>query len=396
MLAPDTADAVPAERGVRREIERRPDVDGPGLHAVREPPGPLGVGGLDVGREPVPGVVRHPDRLIVIAVVAHHGQHRAEDLVLRDLGVLVDVRDHRRLVPEAPAAGGRITPPAADEHPRAGRARPVNQAFHPRDLGTVDDRTDDVGRIGRIPPRQGADRRGQRAEHLVVARGVDDEPGRERATLAAVAHAHTDRHRQGDGQIGVVQDDIRRLPPEFQTDLADADRGTFVDPLTDAGRAGEVIHVHPRVARQRLARHGLVERADDVEHARRQIGVLVCHSGDERAGQRRVRGRLQHHGVTRGQCVLDLPDVGHERRVPWRDRPDHAIRLIADAAVARQADARVHADVGLPREAADQVVEVGHVVSHHVDVRTDVRSGCARLGDLDLLGRQCLLAQAIL
>jgi hypothetical protein len=56
----------------------------------------------------------------------------------------------------------------------------------------------------------------------------------------------------------------------------------------------------------------------------------------------------------------------------------------------------VHPGVGLPREAADQVVEVRHVLGHHVDVRADVRHRGAGLGDLDLLGRRRLLAQRVL
>ena len=44
-------------------------------------------------------------------------------------------------------------------------------------------------------------------------------------------------------------------------------------------------------------------------------------------GQRRVLGGLEHDGVARGERRAELPDGDQRRRVPGRDRADHADRL---------------------------------------------------------------------
>src|SRR5947209_17032528 len=77
-----TADPVTAEWSIRRQVERVVDVDGAGPQALGHGPGPILVTGLHVGRQTVTRIVGNPYGLVVVTVVPHDGQHRAEHLVL--------------------------------------------------------------------------------------------------------------------------------------------------------------------------------------------------------------------------------------------------------------------------------------------------------------------------
>ena len=72
--------------------------------ALRDPEGAADVPRPDRGREPVAGAVGPLDRLGLV-VEPLHGHHRAEDLVLDHLVVLLEVGDHGRLEVEAGAVG---------------------------------------------------------------------------------------------------------------------------------------------------------------------------------------------------------------------------------------------------------------------------------------------------
>ena len=68
----------------------------------------------------------------------------------------------------------------------------------------------------------------------------------------------------------------------------------------------------------------LVAAGHDVEHAGRQH--LVEDLADQQRAARRVRRRLQHHGVAGEQRRADLPAGQHDREVPRGDRGDDADR----------------------------------------------------------------------
>ena len=73
----------------------------------------------------------------------------------------------------------------------------------------------------------------------------------------------------------------------------------------DDRAAGEADHVDPRVDGQQLAGFD-AGRRDDVDHTRRNVGVLVDDSGQRQTGQRRQRRRLEHDGIARGQRGADF------------------------------------------------------------------------------------------
>ena len=76
---------------------------------------------------------------------------------------------------------------------------------------------------------------------------------------------------------------------------------------------------------------------DEVEDARRQAGAQREFAKRQR-GQRRLARRLRHHGAAGGDRRRDLAGDHRRRKIPWRDRRDHADRLLDDD------DARIGAE----------------------------------------------------
>ena len=76
-------------------------------------------------------------------------------------------------------------------------------------------------------------------------------------------------------------------------------------------------------ADERLA--GGAGAGDDVDDARRQVGLLAD-LGEEQRGQRRGLGRLEHDGVAAGQRRGDLPRQHQQREVPRDDLAGDAER----------------------------------------------------------------------
>ncbi|MNP03488.1 hypothetical protein D3C76_953730 [compost metagenome] len=154
--------------------------------------------------------------------------------------------------------------------------------------------------------------------------GVDSAGGG--AVLAGVVVA-VGAHALYDGvDVGVVADDHRRLAAEFQMGALEGAGGGLEDLLAGDDIAGERHHAHARVADQRAA-DALAATADEVQHARRK-DLGECRRQRQHR-QRRVLGRLEHHGIAGGQRRGDLPRGHHQRVVPWRDGSDHAERVAA-------------------------------------------------------------------
>ena len=92
----------------------------------------------------------------------------------------------------------------------------------------------------------------------------------------------------------VVEDDVGGLAAELEGDLLVGAGDRLGDRLADVGRAGEGDLVDVRVLDQRVA--GLAGAGDDVDDARRQVGLLAD-LGEQQRGQRGGLGRLEHDGV---------------------------------------------------------------------------------------------------
>jgi hypothetical protein len=114
-----------AEVGLCRH--RPVDPDDAGFQPCGDSVGAGDVAGLQAGGEPVDGAVGHLDRLVP-AVERLLGDHRPEDLLLHDVGVVGLVGDDGGLVKEA----GAVDPLTSDDEPAAFFGRRDAQAAHRR------------------------------------------------------------------------------------------------------------------------------------------------------------------------------------------------------------------------------------------------------------------------
>ena len=144
-------------------------------------------------------------------------------------------------------------------------------------------------------------------------------------------------------EVGVGEDDVRRLAAELERDLLQVARRGLHDQLADLGRAGERDLSTSGCApapRPRLAVAG-----DDVDHARREARFLHQLAEPQRR-QRRLLGRLEHDRAAGRQRRAELPRRHQQREVPRDDLADHADRLAQRVGEERRPGA------GTPRSAS--------------------------------------------
>ena len=192
------------------------------------------VAGVDVRREAVLGVVRLGDGL-VLGLERRDRRDRAEDLLPVDLGVVGYVDQDRRRVEEAGAAV-RL---AADHDRRTGRDRAVHEPGHRLDRLLVDERA----HVGAVVLAAAEGERthpvGELLGELVGDRGVHQEPVRGGAGLAHVAHLGEHRAVDRSVDVGVVEDQERRVAAELHADPLQLVGGLLDQLLPDPGGAGE-------------------------------------------------------------------------------------------------------------------------------------------------------------
>ena len=110
VLAADSALLVAAERDLGARVDAAVDDHRAGADLAGDGLRTLAVARVHRARQPVDAVVGHAHRVVVVLVRQRH-EHRPEDLVAHDLGVLGHVGEQRRLVVVAlcrtAAAAGR-------------------------------------------------------------------------------------------------------------------------------------------------------------------------------------------------------------------------------------------------------------------------------------------------
>ena len=220
------------------------------------------------------------------------------------------------------------------------------------------------------PSRIARARSASRADELVVDRVLDEQP---RAGHAGLAGGREDARHDAVGrglEVGVGEHDVRRLAAQLQATRA---RGATAAPriTARAGRRSPPVKATlstPGMRDQRRARV-LAEAGDDVEHAGREAGLLDQLGELERRG-RRLLGRLDDHAAAGGQRRRELPAHQQHRRVPRRDRGDHADRLAqrVDRRSRPVGGDRLAADlVGRPREVVVVVGQPAQLALHLAD-----------------------------
>ncbi len=183
-------------------------------------------------------------------------------------------------------------------------------------------------------------------------------------------------------EVGVVEDDDRRLATELEVQPLDLVGGDPCDVLAGVRVAGHRHHPDLGVADERVA-DDRAAAGDHVEHARRQdVGRDL---GQDQRRQRGPDGRLEDDRVAGREGRADLPAGHHDRVVPRRDGRDHAHRFAAD-----ERGVAFHVLVrGLALEQARGAREEPQVVDHDrdlVDRGGDRLAGVLRLEATQLVG----------
>jgi hypothetical protein len=134
------------------------------------------------------------------------------------------------------------------------------------------------------------------------------------------------------------------------------------------GGPGQRNHVHPPVLGELLP--DLVPGGgDDVEHARRQVGLLSGDLAEQRGGPRAVRRRLEHDAAARREGGPDLGQVDLGGKVPRSDGADHTDRLPAQRAAGDAAEGLRLAERGLPLVTLGEVGDPAQTFNRDIELR---------------------------
>ena len=128
-------------------------------------------------------------------------------------------------------------------------------------------------------------------------------------------------------QVGVGEDDLRRLAAELERHALERRAAAAAITLPPVGRAGEGDLVDAGVRDHRRAGVARRCRCTTLTDAGREARLLASARANASADDRRVLRRLEHDRVAGGERRRELPGRQHQRRVPRRDRADDADRL---------------------------------------------------------------------
>ena len=166
----------------------------------------------------------------------------------------------------------------------------------------------------------------QLRDERLVDRLLHEQPRAGAADVALVEVDPVDDPLDRLVERAVVEDDVRGLAAELERQLDAGARELALDRLADLGRAGERDLVDVGVLDEMRA--GRAVAGDDVDDARRQLGLAADVGEDERRQRRRL-GRLEHDRVAAGERRRDLPGEHQQREVPGDDLAGDAERARA-------------------------------------------------------------------
>ena len=170
-------------------------------------------------------------------------------------------------------------------------------------------------------------RLGQAAGELVIDSVLHEDAVGADTGLAGIAVFRG--HGAGDGRvdIGIVEDDQRRVAAELEAHLLQCVGALAHQDAADLGRAGEGHLADAVVIAQRLANGRAVHAGNDVDDTGGDAGALG-QLGKRQRRQRCLLGRFQHTGAARGDPRGDLAGDHRDRKIPRGDRAKHADRLL--------------------------------------------------------------------
>src|SRR5918996_688235 len=310
-LAAEAGLLVAAERGGGVEAGVRVRPDHARAQALRHREDARALLRPDAGREAVGRVVRLLDRLVGRAE-GEHGEDGPEDLLLRDPVALCHVREHRR-----------HEPPTLLGEP-AGRLVDLRALLLPGRHELPDlfqlllrvDRPDVRVLVERVADAERAHPSLQLGDRRLVDRLLHEEPGARAADVALVEVDAVDDALDGLVERGIVEDDVRGLPPELERELLAAPGDRFLDRLAHLRRAREGDLVDAGVLDE-LGACAAVS-GDDVHDSGGKLGLAEDVAEEERRERRRLR-RLEDDRVPGRERGRDLPGEHEEREVPGDD-----------------------------------------------------------------------------
>ena len=258
----------------------------------------------------------------------HRGKHWSKDLFLLDPHAGLHVLEDRRRNEDA--ALDRLDGRSTSVNSGAFLLTDLDVLIHTIELRTVDDGAHCRRRVVGVTRHD----RLRDFTHLVEQLILDlliDEDARTGVTGLTCVVEHSPRNGRGGGihVWAVRQHDVWCLAAQLERDrLGVALCGVLEEVLTDLGGAGEGELLHVHVLAERTAR-GWSKTWDHVQHAIGQT-CLRAEFGEQQCRQRRLFGRLQHHGVACGKCCANLPRGDDQWIVPRHYCANHTHRLSFD------------------------------------------------------------------
>src|SRR5216683_4740879 len=319
-LAAEAGLLVAAEGRNWVELVEAVDPDRAGLQRAGHLMGAAQVARPDRGGKPVVGVVALKNRVVFIRE-RDRCADRAENLLARDPHLIVDAGEQRR-VDEVALTGSRL---AAGRHLGALLLANVEITLDSIELLARNQRSDRALLIEGIAHGDALAEICQLTHHLVVLVALHENPRARAAYLTRIEeHAH---HRGGHGliEVGVRENDIRRLAAEFQRNLLEVSGGGLEDDLADLRRTGEGDLVDFGMLGDRTA-GARSEAGDDVEDTLGQPG-FHDQLTEAKGRQRSLLGRLEDDRVAAGERGPKLPRGHQQREIPRDDLPADSNRL---------------------------------------------------------------------
>ena len=327
---------------------------------------------------------------VVGAVVGHHRQHRAEQLLLQHLHVRRRPGDDVQR--QLPVAGRRLRRAGGD-----GGALGARVGQHRLDALELPV-ADDAGEVGvalgvaAVELLEAAlDRRHERIDALARHQRVV----RRDADLPAVDRLAVRDAQRRVGHRVVARDHRRRLAAEFQRHRGQVLRRGAHDDLADRRRAGEDDVVEGQRGEdvrvdQFLADHRHQVFAEDLAEQRLE----------HRVGRRRHLRHLDHHAVACGQRGDQRAHRQVDREVPRHDHADHALGLVQDlhAVAEEQQLGRALAGFHPALQVRDRVVGFEHRTQQVQHLRfgrgAEAEVGAHRFGQQVLVALRLALQRA--
>src|SRR5579883_353866 len=260
-------------------------------------------------------------------LVCQYRQDGPEDFFLRDAHIAGHIGEHGRLH-EIPALKSRRMTFAADNELGAFVDARLDVFLNALVLLYAGQWAQSYILVSRIAHLDLFDGRPHQSLHFVQPVFRHDQARSGDAGLTVVQVTGCDSHRNGDGEIGVVQNDVRRLAAEFQRQALHRVQGVLRDQFSDLRRTGERDLLNVGTFRQ-LRPDDLTEAGHEIDDAGRQTGFVKSFHQHFRLHRAYLAG-LDDDRATGSDCRSHLDRDRTGARIPRRKYAHHARRLHDD------------------------------------------------------------------